>query len=97
MTIFFSKANLEINKEKLTAELVCLLEVASTPQDVAAFKAEIEAFFIRGQARIDLIAKVLNLDNDMGGYNFDIPVLEKTEQAITDVSESPGTTKIVRK
>jgi len=84
------KANLEMNKETFAAELVCLLEVASRPQDIADFKAHIESFFIAGSARIDLIGKVIDLDNDIGGYNFDIPLLEKTQKAIADVSKSEG-------
>ena len=48
-------------------------------------------FFITGTARIDLIAKVMDLDNDIGGYNFDIPLLEKTQKAITEVGKATGT------
>ena len=83
-----------MNKETFAAELVCLLDVASLASDVAVLKAEIESFFIAGSARIDLIAKVMNLDNDIGGYNFDIPVLQDTEKAITDISTSPGSTVV---
>lgn len=79
-----------MNKEKLTAELVCLLETASRPQDVAKFKSLIEEYFITGSARIDLIGKIMDLDNEMGGYIFDIPLLEKTQKAIADVNKSPG-------
>ena len=83
-----------MNKETFAAELVCLLGVASLESDVADLKAEIESFFIAGSARIDLIAKVMDLDNDIGGYNFDIPVLEDTEDAIAQIGESPGTIAI---
>ena len=76
----FSKANLELNKETLAEELVCLLDVAALPQDVASFKRLIESFFIAGAARIDLIGEVMDLDNEIGGYNFDIPLLEETEK-----------------
>ena len=86
-----------MNKEKFTAELVCLLDVASLPQDIADFKAEVESFFIAGAARIDLIAKVMDLDNDIGGYMFDIPLLEETEKAIADVNKSPGIKTQLRK
>ena len=79
-----------MNKEKLAAELVCLLDVASRPQDIAGFKQVMESFFITGTARIDLIAKVMDLDNDIGGYNFDIPLLEKTQKAITEVGKATG-------
>ena len=80
-----------MNKESFTAELVCLLDSASLPSDVAGLKAEIESFFTLGSARIDLIAKVMDLDNDIGGYNFDISVLQDTENAITAISTNPGT------
>ena len=94
LTVTFFQANLEMNKETFAAELVCLLEVASLASDVADLKAEIESFFIAGSARIDLIAKVMDLDNDIGGYNFDIPVLQDTENAIAEIGESPGTISV---
>ncbi|CAH3148651.1 unnamed protein product, partial [Porites lobata] len=80
------QANLEINKEKFASELVCLLDDNSLPQDVAVFKQLLESFFIAGAARIDLIAEIMNLDNDIGGYNFDIPLLDQTEQAIKEAT-----------
>ncbi|KAL9982789.1 hypothetical protein ACROYT_G004894 [Oculina patagonica] len=88
------KANLEMNKEGLAADLVCMLEVRSLPQNKAKFQEQIESFFIAGAARIDLIAKVIDLDNDIGGFNFDIANLEETSNAIgnlrkTIASESP--------
>lgn len=79
-----------MNKENFAAELVCLFEVASLQPDVALLKARIESFFIAGSARVDLIANVMDLDNDMGGYNFDIPVLNETKKAIIDLGKSPG-------
>jgi len=79
-----------MNKEAFAAELVCLLDVASRPQDIAGLKAEIESFFIVGSTRIDLIAKVMDLDNDIGTYNFDIPLLEKTQKSINEVTISAG-------
>ena len=79
-----------MNKERFTSELVCLLDVASTPRDIADFKAEVESFFIAGAARIDLIGKVMDLDNDLGGYLFDIPLLEETENAIAEAGEEQG-------
>lgn len=84
------KANLEMNKEKLAAELVCLLDVASRPQDIAGFKQVMESFFIAGTARIDLIGKVMDLDNEIGGYSFDLPILRKTQKAITDIGKAKG-------
>ncbi|XP_073238029.1 uncharacterized protein [Porites lutea] len=84
------QANLEINKEKFASELVCLLDDNSLPQDVAVFKQLLESFFIAGAARIDLIAEIMNLDNDIGGYNFDIPLLDQTEQAIKEATTTKG-------
>ena len=79
-----------MNQEKFAAELVCLLDVASAPPHVADLKQHVESFFIAGAARIDLIAEIMNLDNDIGGYNFDIPLLEQTEKAIKDVAKAKG-------
>lgn len=84
------KANLEMNKEGLAADLVCMLEERSLPRDKAKFQELIERFFIAGAARIDLIAKVIDLDNDIGGYNFDIPNLEETANEIESLSKSQG-------
>ena len=86
------KANIEMNKEKFTEELVCLLDVASLQTDVAEFKQHVESFFIAGAARIELIAEIMDLDNDIGGYNFDIPLLSQTETAIKDVTKTKGKT-----
>ena len=88
--IIFLKNNLDMNKEKLAAQLVCMLDVASRPQDVAELKQHIESFFSSGSARIDLIAKVLDLDNDIGGYNFDIPILIDTKTTIAKVGTEKG-------
>ena len=79
-----------MNKEKLASKLVCLLDVASRPQDTADLQEVIESFFIAGAARVDLIAKVMDLDNDIGGYNFDIPLLEETQKAIADIGKPTG-------
>lgn len=79
-----------MNKEELTKELVCLLDEESQPDDVAEFKQLVESFFIAGAARIDLIAEIMNLDNDIGGYNFDIPLLAQTEEAIKDATTTKG-------
>ena len=69
--------------------MVCLTE-ATRPRDVAWFQQKFESFFTVGAARIDLIGKVMDLDNEIGGHNFDIPLLEETEEAITDVGEAEG-------
>ena len=49
-----------------------------------------QSFFISGSARIDLIAKVMDLDDDIGQYQFDIALFEKTEKAIADIGASAG-------
>ena len=88
--LFLIQANLDISKEKLAADLVCLLEEAAKPSDVAPLKAEIESYFIVGGARVDMIGKVMELDNNIGTYNFDIPLLEKTEKGIIAAGKSKG-------
>ena len=79
-----------MQKEALTSELVCLLEVASRESDVASFKQQLESYFIAGAARIDLIGKTTDLDNEIGGYNFDIPLLDETAKTIKGVGNSKG-------
>ncbi|XP_078345264.1 uncharacterized protein LOC144630770 [Oculina patagonica] len=81
------QANLEINKQGLAKGLVCLLDVASRPKDIAEFKQVMESFFIAGAARIDLIANVMDLDNDIEGYSFDIELLKETQKKIVDIKE----------
>ena len=39
---------------------------------------------------MDLMAKVIDLDNGIGGHNFDIPLLADTEKAIKDLSKPAG-------
>ena len=73
----------------VAADLVCLLE-EGTPRNVAQLKAEIESYFVLGAARIDMIAKVMDLDNSIGGHNFDIPLLHQTEMAIAEFSQPEG-------
>ena len=70
--------------------MVCLLEEASRPRDVVIFEQMMESFFTLGASRIDLIGKVMDLDNEIGGYNFDIPLLEDTEEAITQLGRAEG-------
>ena len=79
-----------MNKETIAEDLVCLLDVASRPQDVAGLKAKIASFFIVASVRIDLIAKIMDLDNDIGTHNFDIPLLDKTQREIKSIAQSPG-------
>ena len=90
LCFILTKANLEMKKARLTADLVCLLEETSKPRDTADLKAEIESYFVLGAARIDMIGKVIDLDNNIGTHNFDIPLLYKTEIAITKLSLPPG-------
>ena len=78
-----------MNKEEFAADLVCLLE-EGTPRNVAQLKAEIESYFVLGVARTDMIAKVMDLDNSIGGHNFDIPLLHQTEMAIAQFSQPEG-------
>ena len=47
-----------------------------------------ESFFTVGASCIDLIGKVMDLDNEIGGYNFDISLLEDTEEAITQLGRA---------
>ena len=49
-----------------------------------------ESFFIVGAYRIDMIAKCMDLDNDIGGYNMDISLLNNTVNAIAGAKNSPG-------
>ena len=79
-----------MNKENLKADLVCMLDERLLPRHKAEFEAAVESFFSAAAARIDLIAKVIDLDNEMGGFNFDIPLLENTETAIESLGNSPG-------
>lgn len=81
-----------MKKEKLTASLVCLLEEASKPRDVATLKAEIESYFTLAASRIDLIGKVMDLDNTIGTHNIDVKLLSKTEKSITQLGNPTGTT-----
>jgi len=79
-----------MNKAELATELVCLLDVASRPQDVAELKQLIEQFFSYGAARIVLIGKVMDLDNEIWSYNFDIPILEETEESLQTLHGTTG-------
>ena len=60
------------------------------PRNMAKLQEQIERFFIAGGARIDLIAKVIDLDNDIGGYNFDINNLQETSDTLQSLSQSDG-------
>ena len=86
-----------MNKVELRKELLCLMEVASLPTGPAALDAEIESFFVSGAARIDLIGKCMDLDNDMGGYLFDVPLLSDTENAINEVGKSDGEKRRIKR
>ena len=37
-----------------------------------------------------MIGKVMELDNNIGTYNFDIPMLEETETGIIEAGKSQG-------
>ncbi|KAL9964361.1 hypothetical protein ACROYT_G027992 [Oculina patagonica] len=83
------KADLEMKQEGLAAGLVCLLEERALPRDKAPLEELIANFFIAGSARIDLIAKIIDIDNDIGTFNFDINNLEETANAIESIGNSP--------
>ncbi|XP_078356298.1 uncharacterized protein LOC144642898 isoform X2 [Oculina patagonica] len=82
------KANLVMNKKRLTADLICLLDLRSSVITKAKIQQQIEQFFIAGAARIDLIAKVIDLDNEIGGYNFHINNLKETSNEIKSLGKS---------
>ena len=90
---YFLKANLEMNNEGLAADLVCMLDERSLPRNKARLQELIERFFIAGAARIDLIAKVIDLDNDIGGYIFDIANLKETVNEIDSFRNARGKSK----
>ena len=77
-----------MNKEGLAEDLVCMLDERSLPRNKARLQELIERFFLAGAARIDLIAKVIDLDNDIGGYNFDIANLKETEKELESISKA---------
>ena len=35
-----------------------------------------------------MIAKCMDIDNEIGGYNFDIPVLKDTARAVSEAKDS---------
>ena len=79
-----------MKKEGLAADLVCMLEERLLPREKAKLQEYIERFFIAGSARIDLIGKVIDLDNDIGGYNFDISNFNETANDIQKLGDSEG-------
>ena len=92
-----TQADLEINNEGLLADLVCLLDVDLPPHVTATFKSEIEKFFIDGGTRIDLIAQVMELDNNIGTYNYDIANLKGTQKQIQAVNKAKGKNSVLKK
>lgn len=81
-----SKANLEMNSQALANDLICLLG-AGPP---ITFEASIEQFFVAGGARINLIGKVIDLDNFIGGCNFDIANLQETSNTLESLGQVGG-------
>ena len=65
-----------------------MLEERLQPHQTAEFKEQIERFFINGATRMDLIAKIMDLDNDIGTYNFDIKNLRETAKQIKTIGKS---------
>ena len=82
-----------MNKEGLAADLVCMLDERSLPRNKARLQELIERFFIACAARIDLIAKVIDLDNDIGGYIFDIANSKETVNEINSMRKARGKSK----
>ena len=60
---------------------------------MAQLKQYIEQFFISDASRIDLIGKIIDLDNEIGEYNFDIPLLEETQQSLASAKQPQGRTR----
>lgn len=81
-----------MSKEGLAKDLVCLLEEGLSPQleQKAKLQEQIERFFIDGAARIDLIGKVMDLDNAIGGQSFNVRNLEETSNALQNLGEPGG-------
>ena len=73
-----------------------MLDVDLPPQVTAEFKSEIEKFFIDGGTRIDLIAQVMELDNNIGTYNYDIVNLRETEKQIKAVNKAKGKNSLLQ-
>lgn len=65
-----------MNNEGFVVDFVCMLEERVFFWDKVKLEELIENFFIVGVVRIDLIVKIMILDNDMGILNFDIDNLE---------------------
>ena len=82
-----------MNKEGLAADLVCMLDEKSLPRNKARLQELIERFFSAGAARIDLFAKVIDLDNDIGGYIFDIANLKEAANEIDSIRKARGKSK----
>ena len=74
-----------------------MLDVDLPPQVTAEFKSEIEKFFINGGTRIDLIAQVMELDNNIGTYNYDIANLKETQKQIQAVNKAKGKNSVLKK
>lgn len=90
LLIFVIKADLDMKKEGLAADLVCMLDERGLPRDTAPLEELIANFFIAGAARIDLIAKIIDIDNDIGTFNYDVTNLEETANALESLGNSPG-------
>lgn len=87
---FHVKANLELNKKVLTADLICMLEERLPANKTPRLKQKIERFFLTGATRIDLIAKCIDLDNEIVKFDFDIANLNETINVITSLRHSGG-------
>lgn len=75
-----------MNKEQFVVDFVCFLEEVIFLWDVVRLKVEIELYFVLGVVCIDMIVKVMDFDNVIGGYNFDILFFDQIEKVIVELS-----------
>ena len=87
---FASKANLEMNRAGLAADLVCMFEGRLSATKKAKIQEQIKRFFIAGAERINLIARVMDLDVDIAGYDYDISNLQQTSNELESLSNIGG-------
>ena len=79
-----------MNRAGLAADLVCMFEARLSATKKAKIQEHIKRFFIAGAARIDLIARVIDLDVKIGGYDYDISNLEQTSTELESLSNIGG-------
>ena len=84
-----------MNQAGLTADMICMFEGRLESHLTAKFEELMERYFIAGAARIDLIAKVIDLDNAIGGYNFDLLNLQETINELESLRTIGGKIMII--